>query len=472
LRQYKRLVVNTFWFALGNVGSKSIAFLMLPIFTRYLLPSDYGKIELLNTTVSLLTPIITLQLIEAVFRYAVEVRNEKEKASEVISSALFFMIILFIFLAMFSPLIGRFEIIREYGSYFYTIFLTSVVFGVLKQFTRGIDKVKIYVTSDILYSLIFAVSSSIFLIVLKLGIKGYLISNVISQISCIAFLVCAAKLYEYVKLTFNRTLLREMLSYSVPLIPNGIMWWIVTAADRYVLTHYLGYEATGIYSVAARFPSLITVLYSVFFQAWQLSAMEEFGKPDFNGFFRNVFAVLSIFLFFGSSLLVLLIKPFISVYVGGMYAESWRYTVFLILGAVFHIFSSFYGVIYTSSKKTIGAFSTSIVAATVEIVTIFSLVKYLGIQAASLSTFAAYVAMFAARVLHTRRIMKVNIEIKSILGCSIVIFTQCMLVLSLKGVTMYLAQLPLFCVLFLLQKNELVKILAYANSATKRLRRK
>lgn len=65
-----------------------------------------------------------------------------------------------------------------------------------------------------------------------------------------------------------------MLAYSVPLIPNGIMWWVVNASDRYIIGYFLGYEATGIYSVAAKFPTLLTMLYGIFFQAWQLSAME------------------------------------------------------------------------------------------------------------------------------------------------------------------------------------------------------
>jgi len=351
LRQYKRLALNTFWFTIGNIGSKSIGFLMLPIFTRYLLPADYGRLEVLNTTISLLMPVVSLQLIEAIFRFAVEARGDVDRSRKVLTTSLVFMLWTFFLFLLFHPVLSNFEIMKQYRIFFYTIFLSSMVFGALKQFTRGIDKITVYVASDILYSSFFAISNSVLLIYFKFGILAYLLSSILSQVLCILFLVFAGRLYKYLKPVFDKELLKEMLRYSVPLIPNGIMWWIVTALDRYVLAYNLGYDATGIYSVAARFPTLITVLSSIFFQAWQLSAMEEYGNAGFKTFFQNVFIVVSTFFVLTSSLLLILIKPFVSVYIGGAYSESWRYSVFLILGAVYQIFASFYGVIYSSSKK-------------------------------------------------------------------------------------------------------------------------
>ncbi|WP_448375582.1 oligosaccharide flippase family protein [Fervidobacterium sp.] len=453
--QYKRLALNTFWFTVGNIGSKSINFLMLPIFTRYLLPVDYGKMEVLNTTISLLMPFVSLQLIEAMFRFAVEARGDVEKSRRVLTTSLVFMIGNFFLFLLFHPILANFEVVKQYRIFFYAIFLSSMVFGALQRFTKGIDKITVYVASDILYSAFFAIGNSVLLIYFKFGILAYLLSSILSQVLCILFLVFAGRLYKYLKPAFDKELLKEMLRYSVPLIPNSIMWWIVTAVDRYVLAYNLGYDATGIYSVAARFPTLITVLSSIFFQAWQLLAMEEYGNAGFKTFFRNVFTVVSTFFIFISSLLLIVIKPFVAVYIGGAYSESWRYSVFLILGAVYHIFAGFYGVIYTSSKRTIGAFSTSVIAASVEVIAILSLVKPLGIQAASLSTYMAYVAMFSARVFHTRKIANIDVSLRNIVFSSIILFFQAFSALFARGYMMYFIQIAFFILILSVERHHI-----------------
>lgn len=464
MKQYKKLAVNTFLFAIGNIGSRSISFLMLPIFTRYMIPEDFGKLDVINTTVSLLVPILSLQIIEAVFRFAVEFHRE-QKNEDLLSSAVLFSTIAIVFSLSLHPILTKINVFSEYSTYFYAIFYLTILRGIVRQYIRGIEKIKLYVLSDILYSIIFVISNLILLVGLKLGIKAYLLSNTVALLVSSLFIIVFTGLYKQIRLKINKSLLKEMLIYSVPLIPNGIMWWIVTAADRYIIAYFLGYESTGIYSVAARFPALLTVLYSIFFQAWQLSAMEEYGKESYSIFFGRVFGVISSTMFLSSSLFFLIVKPFMDVFVGKAFAESWKYVPFLFLGAVYNTFASFYGVNYTASKKTIGAFSTSVVAAGIKLMSILILIRFLGIQAVSVSSFLAYLSMWLARIFHTRKLTQVEIDKKHLTISSILLICQALVLLFVETtILMYMLQGIIVAILLVLQRKYLKQVFQFARS--------
>ncbi|MEO0275062.1 MAG: oligosaccharide flippase family protein, partial [candidate division WOR-3 bacterium] len=433
MTQYKKLAVNTFFFALGNIGSKSIQFLMLPVFTRYMIPAEYGKLDVINTTVSLMVPILSFQIAEAILRFAVDCRVQRENRN-ILPNALIFLVSTFLLFSLFLyPMMKNISVFNEYSFYLYTLLFLTILNGIVKQYIRGLEKIKLYVASDIFYSAIFALSNLVLLVTFKLGIRAYLLSNIISLMCATLLIFFAARLYKHVNLKIDNQLLKEMLVYSIPLIPNGIMWWVVTASDRYIISYFVGYEATGIYSVAARFPGLLTVFYGIFHQAWQLSSMEEYGKEDYGEFFRKVFNVTMSVMFFGSSLLFLAIKPFLQVYVGQAYVESWRYVPFLFLGAVFQTFSFFFGVNYGNSKKTIGAFYSSVIAAIVKIVTILLLIKSWRIQAASFSTMLAYLTMWIVRVYHTKRLVKVYLDKNHLIVSFALVLTQVVLLLFLNA---------------------------------------
>lgn len=432
-----------------------------------MIPSDYGKLDVINITISLLVPLLSFQIIEAIFRFAIDVR-ENQKGKNVFSNAFFFSFLVFFLSLCLYPLLKNIEIFAEYNVYFYTIFFLTILNRIVKQFTRGLGRVKLYVVSDILYSGGFAGSNAILLVLMKLGVRAYLLSNIIALSISILFLFIGGGLVKYLSLKFDKELLKKMLAYSIPLIPNGIMWWIVNTSDRYFLSYFIGYKATGIYSVAAKFPSLLTTLYAVFSQAWQLSAIEEYDKEGYTGFFRNIFGMLSSVMFLGSSVLFLLIKPFMKVYVGATYFESWRYTVFLFLGALFYTFASFYGVNYAASKKTIGAFSTSVIAAATKLAVILSLIKIWGIQAASVSTFFAYLVMWIARIFHTRQLVKVELDVKHVIFSFTPILIQAVLLLSLENnVLFYTIQACLLLIILWLQKKYISKAIKFSKKLIK-----
>jgi O-antigen/teichoic acid export membrane protein len=459
LDRYKSLIKNSFLFAIGSIGSKTISFFMLPLYTRYLSTSDYGQIDVFQTTITLLIPIVTLQALEAVFRFSVDM-EDKDTASKIITNGIFLCIIgVFITLLLF-PIFNSIEPFSSYTYLFYLIMFLTVMEGVIKQFVRGMDKINIYVSADIIYTVSFVIFNIIFLIKLKMGISGYFISIVLSHFVSICLLIIFGNIFQYISFSaFNKSFLKTMLLYSIPLIPNGLMWWIMNVSDRYMITYFLGFDATGIYSVASKFPTIITLINNMFFLAWQLSAMKEYGKKGYSHFYGNIFSVLSTFLFIIIAIILLMLKPFMKIFVTEAFFESWKYVPFLLVGAIFHAFSSFFGTNYTASKKTIGAFITTVVGAVINILINIILIPIWGIQAAAFSTMIAYFITWLFRLFHTKKLLDFKLDKRNIFISTIVISSQIFALYFIKNQSLFFAiAIILILTLFLFHQSNIRKV--------------
>jgi O-antigen/teichoic acid export membrane protein len=303
--------------------------------------------------------------------------------------------------------------------------ILSMIDGIMKQFVRGLEKIKTFVASDLGYTASFVFFNIVFLVYLKMGLSGYFLSMVLGHLVSIVIILVFGRIFKYLNFkAFDKSLLKTMLIYSIPLIPNGLMLWIMNVSDRYMLTYFLGFSATGIYSVSYKFPSLITLVNGIFFQAYQLSAIQEYGKKGYEDFYKNIFGVLSSLLFVVTGLILLILKPLMSVFVSEAFYEAWKYVPLLLVGTVFQAFSSFFGTNYTASKKTKGAFSTTIFGAVVNIGINIILIPLWGIQAAAFSTMAAYLAVWLMRIIDTKKFVGIRIDWKSISLSIVVIALQ------------------------------------------------
>jgi len=473
LNQYKSLIKNSFLFAIGSIGSKAISFFMLPLYTRMLTTSDYGQLDVLQTTISLLIPLITFQAIEAVFRYSVDMRENKSASSVLMNGILLCLFGMLISLLLF-PVFARIEPFSTYLLFFYLILFFSMMNGVLKQFVRGLGKIKIFVVSDLAYTASFVTFNIIFLVYLKMGLKGYFLSMVLAHLITTFILLVFGSVFKYLNFkSFDKSFMKTMLIYSIPLIPNGLMWWVMNVSDRYILTYFLGFDATGIYSVSYKFPSLITLMNSIFFMAWQLSAMQEYGKEGYDNFYKNIFGVLSSFLLLITAVVLLILKPLMSVFVADAFYESWKYVPLLLVGTVFQAFSSFFGTNYTASKKTKGAFTTSVYGAIVNIGINLLLIPIWGIQAAAFSTMLAYLTMWLLRLFDTKKFVKIKIDWKSLIFSIVLIGIQILGLYTITNtITFFIVETILILTMLFIQRKYIKQVYNFGMNLLTELRAK
>lgn len=431
MNHYTKLAKNSLLFAVGSFGSRAVSILMLPLYTRFLSPADYGKIDVFMTTLFLLTPLVSAQATESVFRFSMD---KSKPLSTTLMNGLFLCFAGTALALAFAPFLASWEFFAKHAFLFYLVLFLAMIDSVSKQFTRGIGRIKCFITSDILYAVVFAGSNMILIALLGWGVQGYLFSLVSASLLSIVFLLLFGGVGSYFSLrSVDRSMLWSMIIYSAPLIPTAIMWWLMNLSDRYLLTYFLGFEATGVYAVACKIPVILLTANTIFFTAWQISAIEEYNSPDFPVMFANVFEVLSVFLFVCMSLILMVLKPLLAVLVSAGFYEAWQYVPLLLLGVIFSSLSAFGGVIYVASKRTVGALVTTGLGALINLGLNIVLIPVIGIQAAAISTVIGYMVTFFMRWLHIKEIAKMTLELGNVIQNSIFIGIQIFIIFNIDN---------------------------------------
>ncbi|MBU5343509.1 oligosaccharide flippase family protein [Caldibacillus hisashii] len=464
MNSYKKLLNNSLIFAIGNLGSKFIVLILVPLYTYYLTKSEYGLIDLLTTTISFIVPIITLSIVDAVLRFAMDHNYDKK---EVLINSLMICLIGFFVLVIIFPLLKIILPFNKYILYFYLIILSQIIDNTLSQYIRAKEMIRLFAFSGIINAITLLISNVLLLMVLNKGITGYLVSIVVSNLVRSLLLLFRANIVKDIHLDkINISLVKEMLYYSIPLIPNALMWWIMSLSDRYLITYFLGLSANGLYAVANKVPSILSIAHSIFFQAWQMAAIEEVESKDKSQFFSNVFNIFWLTMFILTSLLLVFLKLIINVFIAEEYFESWKYIPFLLLGVVFSSFSGFLGVNYIASKKTSGVFKTSIIGAVINFITNILLIPTLGINGASIATMLSFLVIWLLRIKDTKDFVIIKIKWKTLWLSFFILMLQ-IGVLYVNYSTEFIVELFLFLSILLVNIQQIKKILLRYNEPKK-----
>ena len=271
MNKTKKLISNTFIFALGTLGSKLLQYLLLPYYTALLSTYEYGIIDNLQNIASLLIPIVSLTIYEAIFRYAMD----KDYDSKIVFSigtiiSLSGVIIFFVLTLIFNIILPSTYIWITFIYVIFNIFRTNC-----SQYVRAIGYTKLFTIDNLFQTLIILLANIMFLSYFNLGITGYMLAYCVGNFISTVFLILSAKLYRDFIFCFPKQISIKMLKFSVPLIPNTICWWISSCSDRFMITSMIGAAVNGLYAIANKIPTVMTIFINIFLQAWQISANDE-----------------------------------------------------------------------------------------------------------------------------------------------------------------------------------------------------
>lgn len=414
MNSYNKLIENSAVFAIGNFGSKIISFILVPIYTYYLTTSEYGTVDLITTTTSLLLPIVSANIFDSVLRFAMDKDNNPHK---VLTNSIIVSFIGFLIFLLFLPIVMFFVEVNMYILYMYLILLLQIVQTILGQYTRAIGQVKVYAFNGIIMTLLTGFSNIFLLVYFQVGLDGYLWSIIIANIGAILYLSFKLKVWQIINFyKLDMKLIKEMLIYSVPIIPNSIMWWLINSSSRYFVLFFVGASGNGIYAVANKIPNLLSMLNSIFSQAWQLSAIEEYGSEKKSEFYSTVYNTYSAFLLLATSVIILLSKIFMEYFVAEEYYVGFKVIPFLLLSVVFSSLSAFLGTNYLAAKKTKGVFKTSIYGGIVSLLMNIILIPNFGILGASISSMISFIVMWGTRIIDTKKFVSIKISIKNLIA--------------------------------------------------------
>lgn len=466
LNTYKKLIGNSFVFAIGNLGSKLIAIILVPLYTYYLTTIEYGTIDLITTTTSMLLPIVSLSIFDAVLRFAMD---KSQPTDSVFTNTVIVTSIGALIAILSYPFLSYFNVFGESIIFMYVILILQAFQTLFAQFVRAVGKVKIFALNGIVMAVITGVMNIFLLVYLNMGINGYLLALVLSNLVSIIYLTIAGKIYKFINFKkINKDLTKRMLIYCIPLIPNALMWWVMNASSRYFILFFVGASANGIFAVANKIPSLLSILNQIFSQAWQLSAIEEYESKDKSKFYSEVFSYFSMVMFLGTSAILVVIKIAMNFAVAPEFYTAWKYIPFLLLGVVFSSFSGFLGTNYIAAKKTGGVFRTSIIGGIVNVVSNLIFVPWIGTNGAGISTMISFFVIWIIRVYDTKKFINIKLNMKNLIAnISIIAVQISVLYLNLDTSTELVIEGLLFVVLLIVNKslfNSIMQVIKYKRS--------
>lgn len=458
-KREENLAKNTMLFAIGNFGSKLLQIILVPFYTRFMTDAQYGTVDLLQSMVSLLMPVISLTIAEGVFRYAMEKEYDKSAVLSVgivvtaIGSVVlclggwgvsFFMDITLVWLVVANTITNSFRT------------LTS-------QYTRAIGKTGLYALDNILMTACVLLLNIFFIAKLNWGVTGYMLGYTLANLLSAIFLVVKlGNRFTFQLSKVRKPLVKEMLMFSLPLIPNSICWWISSFLDRVMIVSMVSTAANGLYAAAHKIPSLLSMVMTIFFQAWQVSANEEFKKEDISLFYSQIFEQISACIFVLASLLIMLSKPINSIFLGADYHDAWRLMPPLILSTTFFSFAQFLGSIYTANKKTNMAFITNLIGVVVSVTLNLILIPRIGTIGAAVANAASYLVLWIVRVWDTLKIVPIQYQTSKIVSAFIIVILEAILVvLNLNKVTTYCICAVGSCVLVVMFWNSLITLVKF-----------
>lgn len=420
--KYKKLIYNTFILGIGTFGSKVLVFLLLPLYTRVLTNADYGVVDLIVQSSNLLIPIVSVGITNGVIRFGLDKTVNK---SDVFTTGLLTVLCGFGIFLLFEPLISKVRYISEYTALIYFYVLMSSLRSICSQFVRSKNLVRLYAFDGVLSTITTISFTVLFLVGFKLGVNGYILAIILSDFLSSVFLFTAVKLRRYINFNFkDKSVPGEMLKYSIPLIPTTIFWWITNVSDRFIVAYVLGTEANGLYAISYKIPTIITLVSTIFIDAWQLSAVGEKNKTERQQFFTNVFKSYSSLVFIAASALILFVKIITRILVSDSFYASWQYVPFLVVATSFSCLVNFLGSIYFVEKKSALSLATTCMGAFINIILNLLLIPTLGINGASLATCASFISVFVIRALNTRKFIKINWNSKKLLVNTIILMLQ------------------------------------------------
>ena len=418
----KELAKNTIIIFAGKVSTQLISFLLLPLYTSYLVTEEYGFVDLITTYVTLIVPIITLELEMSVFRYLVDARKDKEETKKVFSNNFLILLVSLLIFAIGYLIVTCFW---KFDYRFLILFdiIICTFSGNFLQIARGVGRTLDYAISCIITGVSTILLNILLIVVFRLGAFGMITAIAVANGLGALYLFIRLKMWQYVDFKKkDKKLIKEMYHYSIPLVPNGISWWIVNASDRTIITAILGTAANGIYAVSNKFPTILSSLLGIFNLSWSESAALYINSPDRDEFFSDISnTVTKLFTCLGVGMIACM--PFVfPILVNSSYDEAYYYIPILVLGAVFNVIICLYSAVYIAKKMTKQVATTSILGAVINIVINIGLVHFIGLYAAALSTAISYFVMMVYRHYDLKKYMNITYE-KGLLFKTICIFT-------------------------------------------------
>jgi len=370
---------------------------MVPLYTAVLSTEEYGISDMVNVIGSLMLPVLTLCISNAVLRFCFIKEFDNTEVLTIGHRIVLYGTCVSI---VITSLLFFFRLFPQLGLYIWFVpffFLFNSYSTLLSNYARGVGEVKLSAMSGVISTAVIILSNVLFLLAFKIGIIGYIVSFLIGAFISTIFIWWKLSIKERIHSKANATLRIQMIKFSLPLIPNDVSWWALDSFNRFFIISTLSVSAVGIFSASSRIPAILSALCGIFSQAWLLSALDGYGTEENKQFIcsihKKLFSLLSVM----TALFIVLSKCLAEFLLSGDFSSCWYMIPFLMISVFMGAISGFYGSIYSAERKNSMQFISTLAGSIVSIVVMLVFLKKYGIIIAAISNMIGYIIIWITR---------------------------------------------------------------------------
>jgi O-antigen/teichoic acid export membrane protein len=406
---------HTAVYGLGSIVIKALGFLMLPFYTHFLSPTDYGLLEILDLSMSLLGMVLHLGIAPALLRSYAGAKTGAEKR-ETASTALLFVSAtgVFVFVAVVgligpgsAALLGK-HVSSKYLFLSFTAFVVSYLGSVPRAFLRALEASGIFTLLETGGLFAMLVLNVYFIAVLKLGAMGILWSSLVVNVVLTAGLIFW--MVRRVGLGFSGEKMRQMAAFGMPLILSNMALFALNFSDRFFLQRFQSLEAVGIYAVGYKLAFMINyLLVQPFAAMWQARMYAIFAQEEHPQIFRQIFVLYSVLLTFVALALAVFSPEIMSVMADQKFGAGREIVPVIALAYVFCGLGYYVQLGMFLAEKTSAVGVVGAVAAVVNLGLNYVLIRRYGMMGAALATLAGFAVITVGNYWFSQRTLPLNL---------------------------------------------------------------
>ncbi len=413
----------------GTVMTKLISFLLLPMYTSYINPEDYGVFDMYNACIMFLCSVLFLDIWSGIMRFMFDYTKEERKKP--ISSGLaIFMVSCFLYTVI---LVSATSVLHlQYPVWLFLYGILMNIQTLVGYIARGYGKNILYTSAGIIGSFTTILFNIILLVYCRMDFSALFISNCIGFLANILIIVIGMKergIFSFK--SFDKKVFKELLMFSLPLCLNSVAYWFLTSYNRIVVVDKLGAAANGYYAVASRFGSMVTLFTTCFQMAWQELAYSKTAKEKDLGKFYTT-AINSYIKCMGAGLIILIPMIYLiyPIMINQAYDAGKGLVPLFLLGTILSTISSFLGSAFGAIKQSKLLFWTMLIGSVANVVCIHSLILPLGLQASNISLMIGFLLCCIARIVLFKKEVKIKVEYTNIVILFVAFAVVCLIYLN------------------------------------------
>lgn len=440
----------------GTVLAKLVTMLLLRVYTEYIPAEDMGTYNVSINYVTFLCSVLYLDIWSGILRYFYDYHTPEGQKKPIncgfaifgISTAAY-TVILVVF--------GQFVTVR----YLPLIYLYGLMMNqqnLLGYVARAYGKNVLYASAGLLNSFVTAALNVVLIVGLHMDYSALYLAGCIGYLSNILLVGAGVKIWTLIRLSaFEKPLFVRMLRFSLPLCVNSAAYWFLTSYNSVAVSRMMGMEENGLYAVAIRFGSFISLFTSCFTMAWQevSYAKEAESKESLSQFYSSAVNAYLRFMGMGAAILLPFIWLIFPLMIADGYSEARNMVPLYILATIASSVSGFLGNIFTAMKKNGLLFYTTVAGSVVNILGVHFLIPRFGVQGASAALFLGFLTIIVFRILLLWNEVSIRIDVRFLLLLAVVLAVACGIYFY-GDLKMNAVFFPTAIVLFLLSFREMI----------------